>query len=74
MKRSGKHFVRTTHNDLVKLVNQLMQVDALTETRGRQYKHFRGFPRSHLRDLRMGKLCQWINKHKHDLQIGRKAR
>ena len=53
MKRSGKHFVKTTHNDPVKLVNQLMQVDALTETPGRQYKHFRGFPRSHLSDLRM---------------------
>ena len=74
MKRSGKHFVNTSHHDLVKLVNQLVETDALTETPGRRYKHFKGFPRSPLRDLRMGKMCQWINKHKYELQIGCKAR
>lgn len=74
MKRSGKHFVKTTRNDLIKLVNQLVQENALTETPGRRYKHFKEFPRSPLRNLRMGKLCKWINKHKYELQIGRKAR
>ena len=74
MKRSGKHFVKTSHHDLVKLVNQLVETDALSETPGRQYNHFKGFTRSHLRDLRMGKMCQWINKHKYELKIGRKAR
>lgn len=74
MKRSGKHFVKTTRNDLTKLVNLLVQEDALSETPGRCYRHFKNFPRSPLRNLRMGKLCQWINKHKHELQIGRRAR
>lgn len=44
MKRSGKHFVKTTRNDLVKIVNLLVQTDAFQETPGRQYKHFRKFP------------------------------
>ena len=73
MKRSGKHFVKTAHHDLVKLVNQLVETDSLSETPGRRYKHFKGFPRSPLRDLPMGKMCQWINKHKYELQIGCKA-
>lgn len=74
IKRSGKHFVKTTRNDLIKLVNLLVPEDALSETPGRCYKHFKNFPRSPLRNLWMGKLCQWINKHKHELQIGRRAR
>jgi len=51
MKRSGKHFVKTTRTDLMKLVNQLVQEDAFTETPGRCYKHFKEFPRSPLRNL-----------------------
>lgn len=74
MRRSGKHFVRTFRNDLSKLVDQLIEENALSETQGRRYKCFKGFPRSPLSNLRMGKLCQWINKHKYDIQIGRKAR
>ena len=73
MKRSGKHFVATTRKDLLKLVSLLMQADALRETPGRHYKHFKQFPRSAMHGLQMGKMCKWINKHKYGLQIGRKA-
>jgi len=51
VKRSGKHFVKTTRTDLMKLVNQLVQEDAFTETPGRCYKHFKEFPRSPLRNM-----------------------
>ena len=74
MKRSGKHFVATTRKDLLKLVSLLMQADALRETPGRHYKHFKQFVRSAMHGLQMGKLCKWINKHKYELQIGRRAR
>ena len=74
MKRSGKHFVKTTRNDLLKIVNLLVQADAFQETPGRQYKHFCKFSRSPLRGLEMGKMCKWITRHKYELQIGRKAR
>jgi len=43
IKRSRKHFVKT-QNDLIKLVNQLLQEDTLTETPGGRYKQFKGFP------------------------------
>lgn len=74
MKRSGKHFVATTRKDLLKLVSLLMQADALRETPGRHYKHFKQFVRSAMHGLQMGKMCKWINKHKYELQTGRKAR
>jgi len=32
MKRSGKHFVKTTRNDLMKIVNLLVQADVFQET------------------------------------------
>ena len=51
MKRSGKHFVTTTKKDLQKLVRNLLQADALRETPGRHYKHYKQFPRSPLRAL-----------------------
>jgi len=62
-KRSGKHFVKTTRNDLMKIVNLLVQADAFQETPGRQYKHFRQFSRSPLHGFYMGKMCRWINSH-----------
>lgn len=74
MKRSGKHFVATTRKDLLKLVSLLMLANALRETPGRHYKHFKQFARSAMHDLQKGKMCKWINKHKYELQIGCKAR
>ena len=44
MERSGKHFVKTTRNDLIRIVNLPIQADAFQETPGRQCKHFRKFP------------------------------
>ncbi|KAL9976553.1 hypothetical protein ACROYT_G013872 [Oculina patagonica] len=49
MTRSGKHFVKTTRNDLLKILNLLVQADAFQETPDRQYKHFNKFSRSPLR-------------------------
>lgn len=74
MKRSGKHFVATKRKDLLKLVSLFIQANALRETPGRHYKHFKQFAQSAMHGLQMGKMCKWINKQKYELQIGRKAR
>ena len=72
MKRSGIHFVNTSNKDMVKMVDELIKADALTETPTRNYKHYKQFARSPLMTIRMSKFCHWIYKHK--LQIQRKAR
>ena len=73
MKRSGKHFVKSTKNDMKKVVQILFQQKALVNTPGRSYKHFANFMRSHLIN-NMGGLCKWINKHKHQMEMHSKAR
>ena len=76
IRKLGPNLTRAavTRKDLLKLVSLLMQADALRETPGRHYKHFKQFVRSAMHGLQMGKLCKWINKHKYELQIGRRAR
>ena len=74
MKRSGKHFIKTNKKDMAKIVSKLLEEDALNETAGRAYRHYHAFKRSFLRNLRMGNLCTWINKHKYEMVLGRKAR
>jgi hypothetical protein len=73
MKRSGKHFVKSTKNDMEKLVQFLLKQNALVETPGRSYKHFGNFKRSHLINNMSG-LCKWINKHKHQMEMQLTAR
>lgn len=74
VKKSGIHFVNTSNKDMVKMVDELIKADALTETPTRNYKHYKQFARSPLMTIRMSKFCHWIYKHKHELQIQRKAR
>ena len=74
MKRSGIHFVQTAHKDMAKLVHELIKADALTEMPERKYKHYNGFARSPLMSIQMTKFCKWINQHKYELKISRKAR
>ena len=73
MKRSGKHFVKSTKKDMHKIVEVLLQQKALLSIPGRSYKHFANFKRSHLID-NMGGLCKWINMHKKQMQMHAKAR
>ena len=72
MKRSGKHFVKSTKNDMKKVVKILFQQKGLVNNPGRSYKHFANFMRSHLIN-NMGGLCKWINKHK-QMEMHSKAR
>ena len=40
MKRSGKHFIKSTKKDMHKIVEVLPQQKALLSIPGRSYKHF----------------------------------
>lgn len=68
MRRSGKHFVKSTKKDMQKIVQVLFQQKALLNVPGRSYKHFANFKRSHLID-NMGGLCKWISMHKKVMHI-----
>ena len=65
MKRSGKHFIKSTKKDMHKIVEVLLQQKALLSIPGRSYKH--------LID-NMGGLCKWINMYKKQMQMHAKAR
>ncbi len=68
------HFVHTAQKDMVTLVHELIKADALTDAPERKYKYYRRFKRSPLMCIQMAKFCQWINQHKYELKINRKAR
>ena len=74
MKRSGIHFDACNDRDLLKIVNNLVDQNALSEEKGRKYKTFRNCLSSHLQMIKMSDLCKWINQHKEGIQLGRKAR
>ena len=75
MKRLGKHFIQSNNKkDLSKIVGKLLEDDALSETTGRAYRHFHDFKKSFMTNLRMGRLCAWINEHKYEMVIALKAR
>ena len=48
MKRSGVHFDACNDRDLIKIVNNLVDQNALSKEKGRKYKTFRNCLSSHL--------------------------
>lgn len=73
-RRSGKHVSQSDTNDLSILVDCLMKQDSLTKKPGRTYNHYSGFRRSHLNEVDMSSLYKWINSHKKEFILNRKAR
>lgn len=73
-KRSGKHITKSAKGDLLKIVNELLQEKALHLTPGRRYKHFKDMKQSLLHGLDLQKLFTWINEHKKNLVLHRRAR
>ena len=74
MKRSGIHFTANNNKDLVKIVNNPVQHGALIKTKGRRLSNFKYCIASHLQLTKMDELCKWIDKHKYEIIISRKAR
>ena len=73
-RRSGKHITKSTKSDLVKVVNELMNEHAFVRTPGRKYSHFKDMNQSMLHGLDLQKLFSWINEHKNNLILQRRAR
>ena len=72
--RSGKHVSADYSKDLRAVVNSLIEESVFCRTPGRQYKHFSNFVRDPLSRLDLSNLYQWINKHKKNIDLARKAR
>ena len=72
--RSGKHVSADYSKDLRAVVNSLIEESVFCRTPGRHYKHFSNFVRDPLSRLDMSNLYQWINKHKKNIDLARKAR
>lgn len=64
MKRSGKHIVKSTKSDMAKLVNALIEKNALAEHLGRHYNNFSNISQHPLNYNNLSGLCKWIDGHK----------
>ena len=74
IKRSGIHFTANNNKNLVKIVKNLVQHEALIKTKGRRLSNFKYCLASHLQLIKMDELCKWIYKNKYEIIIARKAR
>ena len=74
MRRYGKYFVSSTKKYFEKRVDNLMQQKGFAESSGRKYQNVPNYKKSALHDMKMADLCKWINKHKYEIKIVRKAR
>ena len=74
IKRSGKHVKQAVKKDLMKLVNELIEQNALTETSGWKYSHFPGVPNSLLEGFNLHALLNWIDAHKKKILTEKVAR
>ena len=51
-------------------MQSLVVNEVMTEKPGRQYLHFKGFPRNALNSTNLAGLCKWIKEHKNGISIG----
>lgn len=73
-RRSGKHVATSSKDDLLKVVKELLNERAFDVTPGRKYHHFKNIKQSLLQGLDLQKLFTWINEHKKNLVLHRRAR
>eukprot|EP00794_Sanderia_malayensis_P002525 gene2525-2920_t len=69
MRKSGKHVLRSTNKDLIKVVKCLMEHHALQERNGRVLKGYHGMKASLIKDIDISSLFKWIDGHKSKLFI-----
>ena len=74
VKRSGKHVKASALADLHKVVSELVTQKAFTWTPERKYQHYRDFQSSLLEGMDMHELFKWINLHKKNIILAKKAR
>ena len=73
-KLSGEHYRRSDRPDLLKIVNELIENQALSLSPGRQYKHFAGITDSLLTNFDMHDMYKWINEHRKNIYMKKCAR
>ena len=72
--RSGKHVVKSDVSDLEKIVIELPTQKAFKWTPGCCYSHYKNMKSSIIEDNYLQDVFQWINKHKKNIAMGKKAR
>ena len=72
--RSGKHVVKSDVSDLEKIVFELPTQKAFKWTPGCCYSHYKNMKSSIIEDNYRQDVFQWINKHKKNIAMGKKAR
>ena len=73
-RKSGKHVSSDYSKDLKTVVKALMEEEVFVFHPGRQYVCFQNFQRDPLSRLDTSKLFKWIDYHKKNIAVGRKAR
>ena len=73
-RRSRWHIIRSSQKNLFKIVAELLDEKAFTMTPGRRYHHLKNMKQSLLQGLDLQKLFSWINEHKENLVLQRRAR
>ena len=74
IRRSGKHVVKSTRVDLEKIVGERMSQRALRRTPDRKYQHFNNINSTLLEDFDLQDMFRWIDKHKKNIELSRRAR
>lgn len=74
IRRSGKHVVKSTRVDLEKIIGELMSQRAFRWTPDRKYQHFNNINSTLLEDFDLQDMFRWIDKHKKNIELSRRAR
>ena len=76
MKRSGRHTQQSDEKDFKKIVDKLVEEQALSwkSTEGRTYTHYSGYKGSTLKNFNVHSLYAWIKEHQKNICLHRKSR
>ena len=72
--RSGRHYEKSVHSDLNKVVMELSNQQAFSWTPGRRYRYFSNFDSSLLDSFDLQDRFRWINGHKKNIVRSHTAR
>lgn len=73
-KTSGKHVQQSVLKDMKAVVAELLDQKALSRIPGRSYSYYANAPSSILAGFDLEKMYKWINDHKKNITVGRRAR
>ena len=73
-KTSGKHVPRPVSKDLQTIVKELLHQKALVKMSGRSYRYYGGCKASLLAGFDLQNMYNWINQHKKQILLRRRAR